>query len=112
LLKQPIIQRFLSGILLVLFTFSVTPRKFLHDLVANHKDTPWKFSHDPQARLQKSTFNCHTEDLVVETPFMEGSSPLVIQTPPLFRSDYTDLVTWWHSMPLSLSSLRGPPSRA
>ncbi|MES1160283.1 MAG: hypothetical protein ABUM51_05985 [Bacteroidota bacterium] len=112
MLKQPIIRRFLSGILLVLFAFSVTPKKFLHDLVANHKDTPGKFSKDAKARLQKSTFTCHTEDLVVESPFIGGSAPLIIQAPSLFCPPYAELVTRWHSTPYLFSALRGPPSRA
>ena len=90
----------------------MTPKKFLHDLVAKHKDTPGKFSHDPHARLQKSTYNCHIEDLVVESPFVEGSVPIVQDAPPIFRPSYVELAVRWHSTRILFSSLRGPPSHA
>jgi len=94
----------------VLFAFSVTPKKFLHDWVAKHKDTPGKFSHDPQARLQKATYNCHTEDQVVESPFEQVPSSLVLQAPLPFSTPYILREANWHSFFQVFFSLRGPPA--
>lgn len=93
----------------MLFAFSVTPKKFLHDLVAKHKDSPGRFSHDTQTRLQRASYNCHIEDLVVESPFMEGSAPVVQDAPPVFRPSHVELAVRWHSTRILFASLRGPP---
>src|ERR1700754_505865 len=112
LFRHPIIKHLLASFLLVLFAFSVTPRKFLHDLVANHKDVPGKFAHDPHTRVQKSTYNCHTEDLVVESPYINGPAPVVPPAPVTACNRYAvSEIRLYTLFPVFLA-LRGPPSIA
>lgn len=96
--------------MLVLFAFSGTPKKFIHDLVVYHKDTRSKFAPDAHTSVQRSFFNCHVEDLVVESPFIEETAPTVSPAPVIFTDTYVQLTTRLYAIfPIS-TSLRGPPA--
>jgi hypothetical protein len=71
-----IIQRFLAAFLLLLFSFCITPKKFLHDLLANHRDGQTAHSL-PVEQISSSGFHCHIDDLVVVAPFLPGIQSLV-----------------------------------
>jgi hypothetical protein len=109
-LYQPIIRRLLAGLLLVLFAFSGTPKRFLHDLVAHHKDTRSKFSPGAHAGVQQSFYNCHTEDLVVESPFMEGTSTPALHVPVTYTGGLIEMTARLYAFFPVLYSLRGPPA--
>jgi len=63
------IRRFLAAFTLLLFCLCVTPKRVLHDLLANHRDTQAAM-HLPVEQLTPSGFHCHVEDLVVVAPFL------------------------------------------
>jgi len=86
------------------------PKKILHDWVAHHRDTPGKFSHSADPRLQQSGFNCHLEDLVVESPFIEGDAPVQIAGLPAFNPHYSVLSNDVRSVSPLFAELRGPPA--
>ena len=65
------IRRLLAVVMLGLFAFSITPKIILHDVVANHKDTPYKSNYEKNAELNKAGFNCTCDNLVVDSPFTE-----------------------------------------
>jgi hypothetical protein len=85
------------------------PKKVLHDLIANHKDTSAKFSNDSNARLQRSGYNCHADDLVVESPFIENDLPVQIPGSPSFSLHFIDRSNDFHSVSQFFFELRGPP---
>lgn len=98
--------------MLALFAFGGTPKKFLHDLVARHKDTRSKFSSGSHTGVERSIYNCHTEDLVVESPFIEEASPAIPPAPAVVNETFTQLTDRLYAFfPISVS-LRGPPSIA
>jgi len=105
------IQRILSGFLLVLFAFSITPKKVLHDLVANHRDSHSKTCADNSTtKIVKAGYNCNTEDLVAESPFIENSCPTELPEPPslsLIFSDRPENFYYFHQL---FAELRGPPA--
>lgn len=68
-IKHPIVKRLLSGILLVLFALSITPKKTLHDWIVNHKDGVTHTVASDIAQLSKDGFNCDCQSLVTESPF-------------------------------------------
>jgi hypothetical protein len=53
---------------LLLFIFSITPKKYLHDLIADHVDAVFARGADAPA-IKKAEFNCHYDHLVTESPF-------------------------------------------
>lgn len=110
--KQPIIKQLLASILLVLFAFSVTPRKFLHDWVAKHKDAPGKFAHETHTRVQKFVYSCQTDDLVVELPFIQAPVPVIPLPPQTAGSRYAVAGIRLYTLFPVFLALRGPPSIA
>jgi hypothetical protein len=110
-LNHSTIQRLLSSFLLVLFAFSITPKKVLHDLVANHIDTHSKACPDNSTtKIVKAGFNCNTEDLVVESPFIENSCSIELPEPPtlsLIFSERPENFYYFHQL---FAELRGPPA--
>src|ERR1700731_2549167 len=97
--------------MLVLFAFSVTPRKLLHDVFANHKDGYSNLSGTPGLPQVSSTvFNCQCDNLVAESPFIDDSSPIEIFTPGLFAEYKSGLVTSIHAEQQFFFGLRGPPA--
>jgi hypothetical protein len=98
--------------MLVLFAFSGTPKKFLHDLVARHKDTRSKFSPGSHTGVQQSFYNCHTEDLVVESPFIEGATTPELHVPVVYAGGFVEQTARLYAFFPVRYSLRGPPSLA
>jgi hypothetical protein len=93
----------------MLFSFCVTPKRFLHDLLANHKDaqTSAGFSEN---QIAASGYHCHIDDLVVVAPFLPdiqmvepaqlSSAPVIFSEPVVsFAFPYT-----------TNSDSRGPPN--
>jgi hypothetical protein len=69
---------------LVLFVFSITPKKYLHDLIADHVDAGFTRGTDAPA-IKKAEFNCHYDHLVTESPFtpiesIHSKHPLIHKT--------------------------------
>jgi hypothetical protein len=110
--RSPIIRRFFAGLLLLLFAFSNTPKKTLHDFFANHKDVPVRSSGSKTLQFSQSGFNCHCEDLVVELPFI-GAMPLPeLATPACWRPvAYPAIRSASRPAPPRYFELRGPPER-
>jgi len=65
------IRRLFAGFFLLLFAFCATPKRFLHDLLANHQDGQYSANHSPK-HISASGFHCHVDDLVVVEPFLPG----------------------------------------
>src|SRR5687768_10253481 len=82
LLKNSCLYRFSTLVMLILFTFSITPKLFLHDLFTNHTDTVYKKTVDDKAQVSKSGFTCDCNDLVATSPFTEHKN--AIELPILF----------------------------
>ena|ERR1700681_1173823 len=62
-------RKYSAAFFLLLFSFCVTPKRFLHDLLANHKDAQTSVSL-PVQQIAASGFHCHIDDLVVVAPFL------------------------------------------
>jgi hypothetical protein len=65
------IKPFLAVPLLVIFAFSATPKLFLHNLIANHKDG----SSSGGSKMQQfsvASFHCDCENLVVQVPYLDN----------------------------------------
>jgi hypothetical protein len=93
----------------MLFSFCVTPKRFLHDLLANHKDTQTSASL-PEQQITASGYHCHIDDLVVVTPFL----PVIQTTEPIQLSSarliFSEPVVSFAFSYTSTSASRGPPA--
>jgi hypothetical protein len=112
LAKNQSIRKILAALMLVLFAFSVTPKLLLHNLVANHKDTPVKCSANNNAQFNIAGFNCGCDNLVVESPFVENSVTAEIITQQVFYQYINTEVKDFISVNQFYFELRGPPSLA
>jgi hypothetical protein len=103
------IRRFSAAFFLLLFSFCVTPKRFLHDLLANHKDAP-SSGILPVQQIASSGFHCHADDLVVVAPFLPGMQtidPIILSSTPLSFSEPLLSVVYSY---LSYNEGRGPPA--
>ena len=98
--------------MLVLFAFSVTPKLLLHNLVANHKDTPLKSSTNKTQQFDVAGFNCACDNLVVESPFVENFIAAEIITPSFFSRHINPEIKNFISVNQFYVGLRGPPQHA
>lgn len=95
----------------MLFAFTITPKRILHNLVANHKDGRANASL-PDANttnLTKASFNCQCDNPITESPFVSiNPSPgISCRTPfAIYLNRYVHL---HYTSDLIFFGLRGPP---
>ena len=103
------IQKFLATLLLLVCTFSLLPKPFLHELIADHTDYYGSSSEDDATSFHSSGVICHCDDTVVSTAFVhsilhEAITLAIAPTAYLF-SNYSCPF----SNPITTIDLRGPP---
>jgi len=108
LFRSVCIIRFLSGLLLIVFALSITPKRFLHNLFAKHIDITSKKRNDIPFQLSKSGYNCDCDNLVAESTFVSDQH---IFSFPLFTSfsAYIFKEISFCSISKIYYPLRGPP---
>ena len=102
-------KRILGFFLMVLFGFSMMPKKTIHDLFAKHKDSTGLVRDSKVDQISWAGFHCNCENLVVESPFIgEQIYPAFISFPssgPRYNDHLTTLCCPHHND----LNLRGPP---
>lgn len=102
------IQKIIAVWLLALFTFSVTPKRFLHDAIADHKDA-WPVALKGYDAVQKSEPHCYCDSLVAESPFV-GNTPMYnLAALPVAASVYITRYTTYFPIVIGIKQSRGPP---
>jgi len=84
MLHRPLIRQFLAGVLLIIFAFSITPKKALHDWLANHTDKTSTPLLGHGAVISTAGFNCDCDNLVAESPFTGSSGQFDFSTLQVF----------------------------
>lgn len=109
--KNAFIRIITAFVMLLLFTLSITPKRFLHDAFAHHQDVITYASSDSQDQLSNDGFNCDTHSVVAESPFT-GHSPVIQADPPVvFVTPFaTQLHAALHLQAVPATDLRGPPA--
>ncbi|MEO6068937.1 MAG: hypothetical protein ABIN57_02125 [Chitinophagaceae bacterium] len=69
--KIETIQKRIAFLLLIIFTISIAPRVYFHDALAHHKDASPCHHVANSYCLHQQGFNCHFDDLVVSSPFLQ-----------------------------------------
>lgn len=108
--KRSSISFLLPLAMLLLFSFSMTPKRWLHDLFAKHADTYGQVSANGQDAVSAEHFNCHCDNIVVDTPFTFSehfTATLQPLTCPEFSSPLQERVPCKDAV---TSPLRGPPA--
>lgn len=97
--------------MLLIFTLSITPKVFLHDLTADHKDEASVILHCHDQHVSRVGFTCDCNNLVSTSPYTEEAVfqmplPGAIALVP-YVNRFTDPV---YTAEIFFSSLRGPPA--
>jgi hypothetical protein len=101
----------LAGLMLVLFSISITPKKIFHDLFANHKDTYTKYSLvNSDSQVSDPGINCHFDNLVVVAPYINTDISVDIAPLLFFPEQKINATASFHSVHQLFFGLRGPPS--
>ena len=109
--KKTTIRQLFSMFMLLLFAFSITPKKTLHTIFGCHSNTTAKsITHNETEQLATKSFHCGCDHQDLQTPFLH--SPTFFSTiafkygAPLI-SRYKTAV---YRQSILSADLRGPPS--
>ena len=109
MLRKPTIRAFGSFLLLLTFTFSMTPKILLHGLVAHHKDIHSNTGGQTD-QLTKDGYHCDCESQVVVLPYLDlpayNPLDLALFFPPFQCREGDQIYPAGHF----IFGLRGPPA--
>ena len=109
--KTLFVKKAIAVFLLMVFTLGITPKKALHNLLANHTDNTFKTSDSKSQQLSVAGFNCKCDDLVAESNFIAVTNTTYIVS-AVWHSEYTLYYSSLTSLPHLSCNLRGPPVNA
>ncbi len=109
---QKTFKQFLALAMLVVFAFSITPQKSIHDLVAKHVDPTSCSVHKdlPIEQIEKSELHCTFDFQVATTPFVDYDFSIEIQAPIVAQAKNESFVVTTISQLSIVSDSRGPPA--
>jgi hypothetical protein len=110
LAQRLIIRQLLAGFLLLIFIFSITPKKFLHDAIANHKDKVAVVTAGNEKQLSNSGFICKCDSLVAESPFTNEILYFDLAQFPVFSIQKDTQLYHFYTSDYFFFALRGPPA--
>ncbi|MBX2922648.1 MAG: hypothetical protein KF746_10690 [Chitinophagaceae bacterium] len=96
--------------MVLILAFSITPKKFLHDLVADHTDNITIAVNDGHDHIDHRGFNCNCDNLVATSPFTEQHEGIQFHTPVRLNDYFPVYVSGIKSIIHSFFALRGPPA--
>ncbi|WP_428400338.1 hypothetical protein ABDK00_014285 [Niabella insulamsoli] len=96
--------------MLLIFAISSCPKRYLHDIFANHIDFVAHTMPDGKAHVSQSGFQCDCNSLVATSPFTAQANDVVLHGKPLFCLHAVAFITAPSAAPPAFIDLRGPPS--
>lgn len=99
----------MGGVLLLVFSISITPKKYLHDAIANHKDKTALTAVGNDAQLTHTGFVCKCDNLVAESPFTNEVQHLEFAQAAPVSIQQASLLYHFYSTDVFFFELRGPP---
>ena len=111
LYKHKTIRSFSALLMLLIFTMSITPKVFLHDLTADHKDEVSVVLHCHDQHLDKVGFTCDCNNLVSTSPYTVEPVLNIPEPQAIVLVGYTpSYAEKVYAATTIFSSLRGPPA--
>ncbi|MEP6749200.1 MAG: hypothetical protein ABJB86_15810 [Bacteroidota bacterium] len=108
--QKRIIRQLLAGFLLLVFTFGIAPKKFLHDAIANHKDKASLVLSNGETQLSHAGFICKCDNLVAESPFTNEAGYFELAPFQVFSVQRDATLYHFYSSTYFSFGLRGPPA--
>jgi hypothetical protein len=101
--------RSIAGLLLVIFSIGITPKQILHDFFAGHTDKRAVKTGNTSCQLSGSGYNCHCDNLVAESVFVDAHAVFNFLSFASFSSYVCKNISF-SSVIVAHSFLRGPPA--
>lgn len=111
MLQKSHILKLITGFILVVFAFSITPKKVWHDLLANHRDLSTRSYQTTKKgdQIHKAVINCNCDQLVVESAFVTKASFFSIEVPIIEKDYIVKPYSFSFNETIYNFGLRGPP---
>jgi len=106
------IRSLVAGFLLFIFAFSNTPKSFLHEAFATHKDSVSSCTSKTGYCIHQESYNCHFDNLVVTTAYVIAVSQPAIDIVVSLKAHYCSLSPSPYTVPVCGRENKGPPSIA
>ena len=105
-------KQFLALAMLVVFAFSITPQKSIHDLVAKHIDPNSCSVHKdlPIEQVENTALHCSYDFQVATTPFVDYDFSVEIATPAIAQLRNAQFFAAPIDRIAIISDSRGPPA--
>lgn len=109
---QKTLKQFLALAMLVVFAFSITPQKSIHDIVAKHIDPTSCSVHKdlPIEQIEKSELHCTFDFQVATTPFVDYDFSITLHPPVVAPVRNVPEVAVAITQYIYIADSRGPPS--
>jgi hypothetical protein len=104
------IRKLNALILLIIFSLSAVPKQALHKLLANHRDSSYLLNKDKAASVGLAVINCHAENPVVESVYVDHGLPLLSYSLPSFQIRFSEKAVNSLFLTPFFFELRGPPA--
>lgn len=99
-------------VMLLIFTFSIFPRKYLHDAFSHHTDSFHIYEQNKGTTVEQKSFQCDQFAMVADNTFL-GFLPLLFEE--IYFPVKEEVTSFYRNIIHSIhptTSLRGPPSLA
>ena len=105
-------KQFLALAMLVVFAFSITPQKSIHDLVAKHIDPNSCSVHKdlPIEQIENAALHCSYDFQVATTPFVDYDFSIEIVTPIVAKARNAQFLAAPIAQVAIISDSRGTPA--
>lgn len=108
--KDPVIRKSIAALLMLVFSFSITPTIVLHNWVADHTDAVKKVNDGSSEQITKQKFYCQCDHIVAESPFTNAEEIHLAVPEQNFITDPGQAIVAISVSPNYHFSLRGPPA--
>jgi len=108
--QNRIIKSLVAGLMLLLFSLSITPKQMLHDVITGHKHSYAEFQGRTNFQATKNNFQCHWHNNEVESPFNNQLDFQLTHSVIAYSSHVDYYIVNYYFAGHFFSSLRGPPS--
>lgn len=96
--------------MMLVLLFSITPKKFLHDLIADHTDTVSLAVNDGHDHIDHHGFNCDCDNLVATSPFVSHALLPELIALHSYSISFASYISASKAVDITPSFLRGPPT--
>ena len=110
LFRNLTIRSISAFVMLMIFSLSITPKLYLHDLFARHSDILLSVPDDGKVHITQSGFSCDCNTLVSTSPFTDYAIEIDIKAPLDYSSFPCVFITPEYVSSHSFIELRGPPA--